>query len=620
MSFIAGFVDRAGRDDSSALVRTMLAGVGERVPDGIVVEDAPGCSLGIARLITTSAGVGIGCYRSSQVGVVLDGRLDNGGDLRSSLGLEAEVSDAAVVGAGYLRHGVDCFARIRGEFAAIIWDAGSRTLVAARDSFGVRPLCFAQSGAQLAVASDPEQLLMAGIISTAPDDDAVVDYLLWKPRHADRTFFRDARSVPAGHLLVVDRRSVRITRYRSPALANVRLASREDYWAEYRTRFKRAIRSRLESPFPVVAELSGGIDSSSIVCVSDRILAEQEGTAYPSLIAAAGVYPGLPCDEEPYIRAVAEHVRIPVQRWNASTSTVDELADSSLSMPAGGVMTFGGSVGQLDIAASYGARVLLSGIGGDQVGSPAGGIRDAITELRWNDAARMIFQRPSVSIRSVVGVARALARSFVPMSIRRMRANRRVLDERPEWFSDWARRFPRLPVDIAYPEELGSEIQRRIWRSLTSGPHALLMTYAQHPAMDRAIDVRFPFLDVDLVALVLSIPSRFWPPPWPFERLHREILRDDLPAAIASRRGKAHFESAVLLRVRRHLPAIRDLFSPAAWRSEKYVSYQAAVRLMRLFESLESPDFRTTYSLWAVATLEAWLGAISRYSTGPRRP
>src|SRR5262249_25088173 len=154
------------------------------------------------------------------------------------------------------------------------------------------------------------QILAARAVPPEPDEDMVLDYLLWDARFVDRTFFRAVKAIPPGHVLVARKRAYRLEAFRPAALAPIQLSSMTEYWAEYRRRFEASVTARIESRTPVVAELSGGLDSSSIVCTADRLLRGRPAP-FPSLVAAAGLYPGLGCDEEPFIRAVAAHVRIP---------------------------------------------------------------------------------------------------------------------------------------------------------------------------------------------------------------------------------------------------------------------------------------------------------------------
>src|SRR5262245_24438887 len=130
--------------------------------------------------------------------------------------------------------------------------------------------------------------------------------------------------------------------------------------------------------------------------------------------------------------------------------------------------------------------------------------------------------------------------------------------------------------------------------------------------------MRFPFMDWDLVTFALSIPSRLWPPPWPYERLHRRALADILPAAIAQRRGKANASDVLANRVRRQVSVIEALFHASSWASARYVDQRQAQASLAAFARSGSAPFSLTWSVWAIATLEAWLRRLSSYTAPPR--
>ncbi len=297
--------------------------------------------------------------------------------------------------------------------------------------------------------------------------------------------------LPGGYFVVSDRSEAsRLETFRPSALAKVCLPSRDQYWDEYWNRFRSSVSRSIESDSPVVAELSGGLDSSSIVCMADRILGENS-SACPSLVAAAGLYPGLACDEEPFIRAVERHVNISVECWDATDVSVNELEPSSVALPGGRFATFGGTEGQLHIAQALHANVLVSGFGGDQVGTPSGGLRDAVTELRWRDASKILLGRPRFDPGAILETLGALARSFMPLSLRRGYGRINALQRRPNWLGSWAKTHRRLTIYPKGNDGLESEIQRRMWRSLSAGPHALVMTYLQHHAIRNGLDSDF---------------------------------------------------------------------------------------------------------------------------------
>ncbi len=166
---------------------------------------------------------------------------------------------------------------------------------------------------------------------------------------------------------------------------------------------------------------------------------------------------------------------------------------------------------------------------------------------------------------------------------------------------------------------LANAVQRSHWRELTSPRHLIAMEGLQQHALRNGMEIRFPFMDWDFAMFAISVPSRLWPPPWPFERLHRRALENILPAAVVQRRSKANAADVVANRVRRQLPSIQALFDDRSWASSRYVDQGAAREVLRTFQDPGNLPFGTTWSVWAIATLEAWLRRLSSYTAGPRR-
>jgi asparagine synthase (glutamine-hydrolysing) len=595
----------------------MLVGFDSWYADGIALREAKGVALGLGRLFTTNQQANPDRESAADVIAVVDGRLDNVADLRSTLGAAPGVSDADVVIAGYRRWGTEIIARLRGEFALLLWDANHSQLVAARDPFGIRPLYYALPAGRLLAASDPEQILATGLVAIEPDDESVLGHLLWEFPDRERTFFRDIRRLPAGHLMVATRNGAEIRDYRRPAI--VTRAGGWDGWAdEFRHHFFNAVRVRISSPQPFVAHLSGGIDSSTIVCAIDR-LQKAEATA-PRGVVAAALYPGLASNEERYIRAVEEHVQVPVECWDGTAATADELTDVPLCGPGARFSWTGGTRGDFDIAHKHGSRVIVNGTGGDQLGIPIGVLEDATVARRWRVAARFLVEYPGATVKSSVRAGLRLVKALAPAWMRQFHDRfRRRREDRPPWIAPgaWAGWRPPL-TSVSFPPLVITHVQRAHWRELTSARHVLTIEWVQQHAIRNRVEMRFPFMDTSLINLALSLPWDRWPPPWPFERLHRAALGHILPAAVRQRRSKANAADALANRARLQLPTIERLFNDVSFVSARYVDRQAVLGMLAAFKGASNPPFATTWAIWAIATLESWLRRLSSY-TAPRR-
>src|SRR6266571_337874 len=200
--------------------------------------------------------------------VVQNGELYNYRELRRELeraGHRFRTSgDTEVLLHLYEEHG-DAFAtRLRGMFAVAIWDARRRRLVLARDRFGIKPLYYREADGELSFASELRALPRGEI-----DLDALEAFLAFNSIPAPLTIFRDVRKLPAGHVLVWERLTLRLERFARPAPAREARADDEaELVEELRARLRDSVRAHLVSDVPVGVLLSGGIDSSALAALA----------------------------------------------------------------------------------------------------------------------------------------------------------------------------------------------------------------------------------------------------------------------------------------------------------------------------------------------------------------
>ena len=168
--------------------------------------------------------------------------------------------------------GPQCLHRLRGEFAFVIWDGRNRTLFAARDRFGIKPLFYAMHRGQLYLASEVKALFAAGV--PARWDSELVWHSIAASGHQMRTLYEGVLQVPPGHYLIATNSHVQVIRYwdfdypRSNCSTPDR--SDADYAAELREVLEEAVRLRLRADVPVGCYLSGGLDSCSALGLAAR--------------------------------------------------------------------------------------------------------------------------------------------------------------------------------------------------------------------------------------------------------------------------------------------------------------------------------------------------------------
>jgi asparagine synthase (glutamine-hydrolysing) len=313
VSGIAGIFHVDGAPASPRDIEVMTGALAHRGPDGAGVWCGGSVALGHRLLHTTPESLRerqpIVHATSGRV-LVADARIDNREEIAATLGVAAAPprTDAELILLAYERWGGACPPRLVGDFAFALWDARERTLFCARDAMGVRPFYWTHQGGAFAFGSEIKALLHLPWVQRDIDPEQVDALLEWREPDRVSTLYKGVRRLPAAHALAVTRGGVQETGYWSlEPVPELRLGRETDYVEGLRDVFQEAVRARLRSAFPVAATLSGGIDSSSIVCTARRLLAAAPG---PPLKTVSLVFPGLPeedlkvIDERPYIDAV----------------------------------------------------------------------------------------------------------------------------------------------------------------------------------------------------------------------------------------------------------------------------------------------------------------------------
>jgi asparagine synthase (glutamine-hydrolysing) len=168
--------------------------------------------------------------------------------------------------------GTQCLHQLRGEFAFVLWDERTRSIFAARDRFGIKPLFYAWHKGTLCFASEVKALFAAGV--PAKWDAASFYQSIAFGGHQMRTLFDGVFQVPPGHYLIATEKHLQVIQYwdfnfpRVDASAAPR--SDQDWAAEFRSVLEEAVRIRLRADVPVGCYLSGGIDSCAVLGLAAR--------------------------------------------------------------------------------------------------------------------------------------------------------------------------------------------------------------------------------------------------------------------------------------------------------------------------------------------------------------
>ncbi len=348
-------------------------------PWSLAHESAPGAVPSPACAFGVGAGVAGGgaCLVSADSTLgAFDGRLDR--DVLAQIGARDGVVDGAELLRAFRARGPELFARMHGDWVLVLVDFQTRTVSAARSPLGDRPLYYGRTRDRLLFATHIEQILAVEGVERVLDEQHVLEYMTWDIESAPSTAFRDIHRVAPGHRVSANsaHREPSQARYWFPRAPSREWRSDQQCMDAFSAAFERAVRERIVSHSPILAQLSGGLDSSSIVCMANRIYGARgsdDASRLAPLHVASAVYPGMDCDESELIRAVVDRVQFRAHAWDGRGAVrleAGELASPWSLWPSGFV------AGDLRIAHQLGARVILSGHGGDEIGFEVGIFRD----------------------------------------------------------------------------------------------------------------------------------------------------------------------------------------------------------------------------------------------------
>ena len=373
MSVQAGVWNFDGRPIDRELIEDLSASLKQQGPDGESTYVDGSIALIYRPFHTT-----VESHREKQPYVsrrgfifTWDGRLDNRevliADLRGDL--DASPTDLAIFAAAFDRWDTDCFRRIVGDWAVSIWKPEQRELLFAADYMAIRHVFYYLKSNQIWWSTDLSPLVLLSGDKFHIDDDYIAGYLA-HDADAHLTPYCEIREVPPGQFVRISKGSASIERFwRFSPGSRLRYKTDAEYEEHFRHVFRQSVRRRLRSHAPILAELSGGLDSSSIVCMADDILVN-EGKQFPRLDTISYYDDTEPNgDDSIYFQKIEQkRGRIGTHIDGSKVGSSAASLECSAFCPLPGALGFGQKIGdeRADVVRGGGYRAMLSGIGGDE--------------------------------------------------------------------------------------------------------------------------------------------------------------------------------------------------------------------------------------------------------------
>ncbi|MBS1851397.1 MAG: hypothetical protein JST79_10825 [Acidobacteria bacterium] len=313
--------------------------------------------------------------------VVWDGRLDNRKDLITLLAPSVSVqsSDVEIVAAAYEKWGIYAFAKLLGDWALCLWKPRNLSLILARDFMGTRHLYYSFYRHLLVWSTVLDPLLFLAPHSLKIEEEYLAGWLaLFPPDHL--TPYKGIYAVPCASFVQFNGSEPTIKKYWDfNSTKTIRYSNDHAYEEHFLTLFTESVRRRLRANGPILAELSGGMDSSSIVCVADTITGPQGRAGIETVSFYDDGEPNW--NEKPFFELIEQRrgrAGLHIDVGLSETPLVPEPEYKFTAMPGDDLLTDGAASRLSAHMQQYGFRIVLSGIGGDET---LGGVPTAVPEL-----------------------------------------------------------------------------------------------------------------------------------------------------------------------------------------------------------------------------------------------
>ena len=515
-------------------------------PDGAkaYIEDSIGILYGALHITRESRKESQPHVAPSGVVLTWDGRLDNRLELVRELSHAAtDAADADVVALAFDLWGTSCFARLIGDWALSLWNPGKRLLILAKDPVGIRHLYYTRDEKQIVWSTILDPLVLLSRKRFEVNEEYVAGWVSLNPA-THLTPYAGIHSVPPGSFVELRAEASSVTKYWNfDAGKSIFYKTDREYEEHFRAVFREAVRRRLRSDNPVLAELSGGMDSSSIVCVADMLI--DSGEADSPRLDTISYYNDREAswNEKPFFGKVEEkRGRAGCHIDTASVRMFDfdlenrrfEATPAYTAGPQNAATTQLSSFMQ-----SHSHRVVLSGVGGDEVmggvPTPIPYLQDLLTTAKFRELAHQLKIWALNERRPWLHLFVEALKGFLPLGIAGIPKSKQPA--------------PWLRLDFIDRHRLACTGYERRLRVFGPRPSFQANIYsfetvrrqiATQPSSAEPPHVKcYPYLDRSLLEFVYSIPREQLLRAGQRRSLMRRALVGVVPTEILERRRKA---------------------------------------------------------------------------------
>lgn len=449
-------------------------------------------------------------------------------------------TDTEVVLKSYIKWGKDCLKKFNGMWSFAIWDCEKKELFCARDRFGVKPFYYYHEDGYFVFASEIKAILEAEGVPKEPNNVRILQYLGSYPLLENKsTFFKNIFQLPASHYAFIKKGEMVIERYWDIEKKSIENLDAKERFLEL---FKDSIKLRLRSDVPVGTCLSGGLDSSSIVCVLNKMIDSSKQKTFSSCFEDNRF------DEREYIQevinttSVTPHYAFPkINELYPLMSKIvwhqDEPFDSTSILAQWCVM---------ELAKENDIIVLLDGQGADEI---LAGYHPYKWYLFLDSIKRKnileIIKNSRYLLEAVHSYRKTTDKSFYQflkqIGKSKFRYNKDLSSYAKKYID---RNFLNTNIhklELSPPLKFNNKLENKLYLDVYYSSLQKLLQYEDRNSMAFSLESRVPFLDYRLVEFIFSLPSKYKINRGWTKYILRKSMKGVLPEKIRCRKDKMGF-------------------------------------------------------------------------------
>ncbi|HGJ64476.1 TPA: asparagine synthase (glutamine-hydrolyzing) [bacterium] len=517
-------------------------------------------------------------------------------DLKSKGHIFKSKTDTEVIIHAYEEYDIDCLQRLNGMFAFAIWDSRKKQLFCARDRFGIKPFYYYHNDDYFIFASEIKAILEDKKIQLSVNNQILYNFLRYGIiNYNNETFYCNIMQLPSAHCLILRQNEISIEKYWDIEPENELNDKSDEFYAEkFHELFEDSIRIHLRSDVPIGTCLSGGIDSSSIVCVANDLLFPEKNlkeSIKDHQKTFSSCFEDLRFDERKYINKVIEKTGAETNFIFPSSKDLIKDIDKIIwyqDQPFNSISIFA-QWNVMKLASESGVIVLLDGQGADELlaGYPP------YFGANFEELARKMALCSLLKERVLYAQNRGysfLKSIFFALagSISQIWKNSNKNDmisfqsELPEALSNEG---CEALGNLYKPKYFKDILKNRLYYDCIKGYRlSSLLRYEDRNSMAFSLESRVPFLDYRLVEYVFSLPDRCRINKGWTKAVLRNAMKGILPEEIRMRKDKMGFVTPQDVWMRGELKFwINDIFYSKSFKERPYFNYEIVHQYWHLY-------------------------------------